>query len=358
MYSVALFVWLLDRTNSATWIAAAVLVGIIPAVVFGPFAGVLADRWDRRRLLVGLDTSRAASMLGVAAVVAVDGPPVVALVLVAIDAVLAVGYRPTIAAATPQVVDEDSLAAANAAESLVGQITWFAGPAIGAFVVTVASPAWALVVNGGTFLASAAILLGLRLPKAAVEEATVRGPSFVGQLREGLTIVRGAPDVIVIIGLVSAVLFSYGFESVLHVLVAKDRLGVGAAGVGWMTAMIGIGGLSAAPFTMRVARSARTGEALAGAAFLLGAPLALLAAVTTPWVAAVLLFFEGIGNVTFEVLATTLIQRLAPRHALGRVFGLQDSLAASTNLVGAVLAPVLVGAFSLEVALVVGGGAL
>jgi MFS family permease len=358
LYSVALFVWLLDRTGSATWIAAAVLVGIVPAVVLGPFAGVVADRWDRRRLLVTLDLSRAAVMLVISVMIAVDASPLVAVALVGLDAVIATAYRPAIAAATPQVVDEKSLAAANAAESVVGQVTWFLGPAIGSLVLSVSSPAWAFVVNGGTFLVSATLLVGLRLPPVPTEEQSEETGSFVGQLREGVSIVRHEPDLVVLLGLVAAVLFAFGFETVLHVLVAKDRLGLGAAGLGWMTAAIGVGGMTAAPFTMRVASGRRAGTSLAVAAILLGAPLALLAVVSNPWVAIAVLFVEGIGSVTFEVLATTLVQRLAPRHALGRIFGLQDGAGALANLLGAVLAPVLVSGVNLEVALVVGGGSL
>jgi MFS family permease len=358
MYSVALFVWLLDRTGSATWIAAAVLLGLVPGAVFGPLAGVVADRWDRRRLLVGLDVARGAVMLAIALVVASDGAPIVAVTLVGLDAVLASALRPAIGAVTPQVVDEDSLAAANAVASAVGQVTWFLGPALGSLVLQAASPAWALVANALAFFASAILLLGLRLPGHARIASGERGPSFLVQLREGGVIVRRDPDLLVLLGLVSAVLFAYGFESVLHVLVASDRLGIGAAGLGWMTAAVGIGALVAAPFTMRVAETTRAGQALAVSAMLLGGPLALLAVITSPAVAYAILFLEGIGSVFFEVLVTTLLQRLVPRPALGRVFGLQDSAGAALNIVGALVAPFLVSAVSLEFALVVGGGSL
>jgi MFS family permease len=357
LYSIALYVWLLERTGSAAWIAAAVIVNIVPAVLFGPLAGVVADRWDRRRVLVSLDLARAAIMLVTSAVVSVDGAPIVAVALVAVNAVLGTAYRPAIAAATPQVVDEQSLAAANATESAVGQVTWFLGPALGSLVLAVSTPAWAFVANGITFTISASLLLGVRLP-ALEERAGERHSSFVAQLREGVEVVRHTPDLVVLLGLVSAVLFAFGFEEVLHVLVAEDRLGIGAAGLGWMTAFMGIGGLAAAPFAARVARTPRAGLSLGGSALLMGLPLALLAIISSAPVAYAVLFVEGVGNVLFEVLAVTLLQRLAPPRVLGRVFGLQDSAAATARLVGALLAPLLVASVSLEVALVAGGGVL
>jgi MFS family permease len=355
---VALLAWLLDRTGSAAWIAAAELARIVPGALLGSFAGVLADRWDRRRLLVSLDLSRAALMLLLAAIIAADGAPIVVILLIGVNSLLGIAYRPAIAAATPQVVDERSLAAANAAEGAAGQITWFLGPAIGALVLALSTPAWAFVVNGATFVVSALLLVRLRLRPLPTEGAGERRPSFFDEFREGLSVARGIPEVVVVIGLSAAALFAFGFEQVLHVLVAQDRLGIGAKGLGWMTAAMGVGGLAAAPLTMRAARTHHAGQALAVSGMLMGLPLALLAVVTSPWVAAALLFFEGIGNILFEVLARTLLQRLAPASVLGRVFGLESSAAATANLLGAVLAPILVGAFSLEAALLIGGGAL
>ncbi len=361
LYGVALLAWLLDRTGSPGWLAAAELARILPSALLGSLAGVVADRWDRRRLLVALDLTRATLMLAMAVLIAVDGMPAVAIVLVAVSGLIGTPYGPAISAATPQVVDENSLAAANATGAMVAQVTWSLGPVLGAVVLAVSSAEWAFVLNAATFLASALLLTRLRLPAtgpAGRPRKAVDRPTFLGQLQEGLATVRSVPDLVIVTGLIAASFFTFGFEQVLHVLVAEDRLGLGADGLGWLTGAIGVGGLLASPFTMRIARTARTGEALVVASVLLGAPLALLAVVTDPRIAVALLLLEGFGAIVFEVLTVTLLQRLSPRHTLGRVFGLQDSASSTANLTGALLAPILVAAFSLEAALVAGGGFL
>jgi len=170
--------------------------------------------------------------------------------------------------------------------------------------------------------------------------------------------VRGRADLLVVIGLSVAVLFAFGSEQVLHILVASERLGIGAKGLGWMTAAIAVGGLAVAPFTMRIVNSGHTGEFLGIAAVFLGAPLALLAVIDNVWVALAVLVVEGAAAITVEVLLITTLQRLAPRRALGRVMGLQDSAGAAANVLAALLAPFVVAAVSLEAALVVGGGVL
>ena len=58
-YSVALTIWVVQRTGSGTWVAALLVIRILPYVLFGALGGVIADRLDRRRLMVGLDVARA-----------------------------------------------------------------------------------------------------------------------------------------------------------------------------------------------------------------------------------------------------------------------------------------------------------
>ena len=160
-------------------------------------------------------------------------------------------------------------------------------------------------------------------------------------------------------GLLAAAMFAYGVENVVQVLVVRDRLGSEPGAVGVLNTFLGVGGLAAAPFTRRrVARSDRSGALLAVAGILMGAPLALLAVVTSPVIANGLMIVEGAGNVLLDVLFITLLQRLCAEAVLGRVFALQDTGAAVAQLLGIIAAPLLVTQFGLQAALVIGGGTL
>src|SRR6478672_13709045 len=70
LYNVALLAFVYERTRSATWLAVTTAARVAPIVVLGPIGGVLADRWDRRRLIVASDLSRAVAMIALAIVAA------------------------------------------------------------------------------------------------------------------------------------------------------------------------------------------------------------------------------------------------------------------------------------------------
>lgn len=176
------------------------------------------------------------------------------------------------------------------------------------------------------------------------------------QVTDGFRTIRGDRGLIALIAFSSAVVFVYGFEQVVHVLVATDRLDMSASGIGVLGAAIGVGGLLVAPFTARLGGGPSAGWLLAISGILLGAPLALLAVISNPVVAIIVLLFEGMGTIAFEVLFITLLQRATPEDALARVFGLQDSITAVAQLLGSLAAPVLVAAVALESSLWIAGG--
>ncbi len=143
-------------------------------------------------------------------------------------------------------------------------------------------------------------------------------------------------------------MLSFGIEQVVQVFVVTERLGWDADGVGLLNAFIGLGGLVAAPMAGRVAASRRAGRWLGWSGVTIGVTLVLLAATTSPAVAMGLALVEGAGNIVFDVLLITMLQRTCPEALLGRVFSLQDSAGSVSQLLGTVVAPVMIGVVSLE----------
>ena len=157
LYTVALVVFLIDRTGSAAWVSAAVVARLVPYAVLGAPAGVLADRWDRRRMMLVLDLARAGVLLVLALVAWTGGPAILAVALAVVASVLATPYRPAAVAATPLLVGEDDLSAANAAEGVIAQAAWFVGPALGAGLVALSGVGAAFAIDAATFVVSAAL---------------------------------------------------------------------------------------------------------------------------------------------------------------------------------------------------------
>lgn len=114
VFWVGVLVWLLGQPNGTGLIALAAVARLGPRVVFGAAGGVVADRYDRRRLLVALDLARSLMMVALAFVVDTDGSTAVVLTLVFVTYVLATPYRPAFTAGIPFVVGERDASAANA----------------------------------------------------------------------------------------------------------------------------------------------------------------------------------------------------------------------------------------------------
>lgn len=360
LYSIALVVYLIQETGSASWVAAAVIARMAAHTLLSAVGGLVADRFDRRRLMVVLDASRAIVMAAIGVIVMAGGPPAAVLVMVVLASALNTPYRPAIVAATPLLVSEDDLAAANAAEASVGQLAWFLGPALGAAIVSLFGPEAAFFANAATFAVSAVLIAGIGGVGAGNRRtnADEAADGLVAQFVEGVRAMREFKGLAALTLLLVAVLFAYGLEQVVQVLVVRDRLDLDADAVGVLVACTGVGGLLAVPFSARLAPQRNGGRLLAVSGLLMGVPLAFLAITDSLIVAGGLMVVEGVGNIFFDVLLITLLQRVCPDRLLGRVFSLQDTSGSFAQLVGTISAPLLISAVDLELALVVGGGTL
>jgi MFS family permease len=357
LYNVALLAFVAER-GGAGWLGVVTGARVLPIVLLGPVGGVLADRCDRRMLMLGADAVRAALMLGLAGV-AVAGLPLWLAPLLAALATAAASAQPAcISATTPRLVAPGELAAANAARAAVGQAAIVVGPALGALVLVVASPVWAFVANAGTFAASAAATWAIPAGPAFAPVAREQGDAgfdLLGDIRSGARALRGAPDAVRLVAADVACSAVYGAETVLLILVAH-RLGDGDAGYGLLLGAFGLGGLAGAMLAGRFERHWR--RALGVALVAVAVPLPLMGLTTSTALALALAVVGGAGAVVAEVLSETGLQRTLPADVLGRAFGLVIPGSLAGIVVGALLAGPLVNLLGLTGALTTVGGAL
>ncbi|MCY7374128.1 MAG: MFS transporter [Spirochaetaceae bacterium] len=360
LYSVALVVFIAESTGSAAWVGAAALVRLLPVAVLSPVAGVLSARLPMRRLLVLCDLGQAVGMLALAAVVAVDGAPVLALALAGLSSALATPSFPVLTAVTPRLVAEHQLAATNTFISTVENLALILGPAVGGLLLLVGPPSVPIALNALTFLASAAFTAAVTFAGSpgSGDADTERPESFFGQLGEGFRATVADREVALLVVFTSAVTFVYGFELVYLVFVADEKLGIGVEGIGYLNAAMGVGGAAGAFLTNRLADSPRLRMVLVLTLLGCGLPLGLLAVVSQPWVAYVLLGVEGLASIALDVVVVTALQRMVRPDLLGRVSSIMDSLTITAILLGNVAAVVLLAATDLTVSLVVVGAFL
>src|SRR4051812_19267649 len=245
LYNVALAVLVFERTGSTSWVALTTAARIVPIVALGPFGGVVADRFDRRRLMIACDVVRIAVM-GALGIVALSGAPIVLVpVLAALATAAASPYPPAVAATTPRLVADADLPAANALRSAIGAGGIVAGPAAGAVLLVFASPAAAFFANAGTFALSAG-LVGALAPRPGFAPAKRERSRLLGELRDGAAALRASRPVLLAVGADVAVSAVYGAQTVLLVTVG---------GYGLLIAALGAGGIAGAALAARAAGS-------------------------------------------------------------------------------------------------------
>jgi MFS family permease len=326
---VGLPVWVLQVTGSSLVTATVFLVGLLPGLVVGPLAGVLVDRWDRRRTLVAVSLAQAAFLLPL---LAVDGRHrlwVVYLVMAA-EAALAQLNDPARNALVPTLVARDDLVGANALIGLNANLARLAGSPLGGLLVELAGLPGLVIGDAVSFLVGAALLGLVRRPPRA-EPAEPRGvstapapPGVVGEWVDGLRVTlgdRGLRWGLVVNGLAAV---AQGIFTVLFVLFVTRELGGDGADVGLLRGVQAIGGLLGGLVVVGLARRLEPGR-------LLGVSLLVFAAVdlaiwngpaltTGEWLYLGLFVAAGIPGIGFLTGLTALVQERTDEAYLGRVF--------------------------------------
>ena len=357
LYNLALLAFVYERTGSTAWVGITTAARILPEVALGPIGGVLADRYDRRLVMIASDVLRAAAM-GALAVVALTGAPaILAPLLAAVCTAAGAAYPQCVVAVMPRLVGAGDLAAANAARIGITSLCVIAGPALGAALLLLSSTAVVFAVNGATFLVGAAVVTALprealRRPAVAVEEVH---PSIRADLAVGWRALREQPDALALVGadVVSSAI--YGALTVLFVLVG-ERLGVGAAGYGYLLSALGVGGVLSAGLAHRAASSDRPRRALVIAAAAIGVSLVVLTLSGSLAVAIVLAAAIGAGLFATEVVADTTLQRSLDPAVFARAYGLAVPACVAGIAAGALLAPPCVAVIGLNGTLALTGG--
>ncbi len=350
-YNVALLAFIFDRTHSLGWVGAAGLVRIAPQLLLSIYGGVLADRYERIRLMVGSDLLCALWQAGLAVVAAANGAPALALVFTALTSACVVAYQPATAATIPSLVDEDDLTAANALNSTIDELVVIAGPAVGAVLLVVGSPAFVFAVNAASFAISALIVSRIRARSRPVDvtEGGRAGP--IAQMKVGVRTIAGLAAARTLVAYCVLVSFVYGTDTVLFVGVSEQKLGTGAQGFGYLLAGLGAGGVLAAGTVNKLAGSRRLGAIILFGALGYCLPTALLVVVHSPVLASAIQVFRGSSTLIVDVLAVTALQRAVASDSLARVFGVFFFFVLGAIALGTVVTPIAVRALGLDGAL-------
>jgi MFS family permease len=355
LYNVALVALVVDRTGSMLWAGITTAARIVPIVVLGPVGGAIADRFDRRRVMISSDLLRLGFMLVLALFTVAHLPVELAPVIAAAATAAAAPYLPCVSASTPRMVADADLPAANAARSALTALGIIVGPALGGVLLLLGSPALAFAANGITFGLSALAVLSIRDRKALRPAGSgAPSPGLLADIATGAAALRGCPEALRLIGadVLNSVL--YGMQTVLLLSVC-DQVGLGGAGYGYLFASLGIGALAGTALASRALRHPNSRTVVVIALIAAGLPMPLLAFVTWPVVAVLLVAVSGAGAIVVEVSTETGLQRTLGTEVFGRAYGLALPAILGGIVVGSLIAPVLLSVLGVTGALVAAG---
>ncbi|MEV4134319.1 MFS transporter [Dactylosporangium sp. NPDC049742] len=321
---VALMLHVAGATGQGLAVAALLLAGdFVPSLV-APFAGALADRFDRRRLMIGCELVQAL----VVAAIALFLPSLwLLLALVAARAVAGQVFQSASRAAVPSLVPAEGLAAGNARLGLVTNVAELAGPLLAAALLPWLGTRGVLAADAASFVVSAALLT--RLPR--IRPSVLDAESLWKGARTGLGYLARHRTVRVVALGFCAVVLCTGVDDVALVVLAKEDLRAGDSVAALLLGAVGFG-LTAgyALLSGRAGRARMTVLFAAGLAVSAAGNLLTGAFAHVAGAAAVVFAMQaarGLGIAAIDVGCNTLLQRLVPDALLGRVFA---------NLYGAV----------------------
>ena len=325
------------RAAGASGIAVLVAVQMLPAALLAPVLARWGERHDRERFVVGVDASRA--LLAVAAALLADVGVTHAglLALAAALTVATVASSPSRRALPPLLVRSPAeLTAAGVVASVVQAAAQTVGPIVAGVILTFEGSVLVLGVAAAGFVLAAVIEAGLpSTAHLAVRPLTASPARPLRAVREGLEVVAKDVNLRLTAWLFAAKNLGRGSLNVLLVIVPLELLGLPSSGIGWLSAAIGLGGVSGGMVAaLLVGRRRLVGPMAAGLA-LWGLPLLVLAEHPVPGVALAALVVIGIGNTLTDVAGYTLVGRFARDDVIGRVYALHEAVRALAICAGA-----------------------
>lgn len=320
----------LDLTGDGVAVGLLVACQFAPVLILGAWAGLVADRSDKRRLLFIVQVGAMAQSFVLAGLAFMDEPPLVAIYVVAAFGGLCMAFdNPARRAFVVEMVPEDMVHNAVSLNSAMMTSSRVIGPALGGLLITTVGYGWAFALDGFSYIA---VLVGLWLMRTEDLRPSTPAPRGKGQVREGLRYVRRTPVLFVpLVMMLFVGTLAFNFQVTLPLLVTRtfDRSKVAFT---VLFSVISLGSLVGALWTAR-RRTIGVADVIRAS---LGFGLALLALAMAPTVAWAfpLGFVLGMTSIGFLTASTAIVQTEAAPEMRGRVLALQAMVFLGSTPIG------------------------
>jgi len=332
-HMIALAFWVLDTTGSSAKMGAVLAASVIPVVILGLFSGAIIDRYSRKWVIVGTDVIRGVILLIFAWLMATGQMNFyIILVLQVILSINTAFFDPAVPAVIPQIVEKDQLGRANAIHQSVNSFALIGGAALGGIAVSTLGYAWIFILNGVSFLISAAFESLIKIPGILKEKAK---NSLVSDIREGYAYLFGSPLLMVVLFMVMVIHFFYGGIEVFMPVIADRISSDGPRTLGIFHAALGGGFLTTSLLLSRMSIAGKEKTALFSSVAAMGVVQILTWFIA--WTDAlavsgftVCFFLWGAAVIPAAVSYKTLLQTYAENEFGGRVFAAASTIGDAT----------------------------
>ncbi len=323
LHYLALVVLVFQLTGQGVGVAGLVAAEIVPAVLLGPVAGVIVDRFSRKAVLVGSDILRAVLALSL---VWPQGAWHAYLVAAGMSAAAAF-FNPTLQAVIPALTSDEERLAANSVSFSTGRLVQILASALAGGLIVWIGTGPAFLVNGLTFLVSASLIatLAIRAHAGQVDTEARRGlGAYLSDAREGVRYALSDRFLSSLVLVQSLASLAIGATSAMLVVLAERHLGLPPAGFAWLIGAIGVGALLGPLIPNALARDYHDARWLFIPYVIRGAGDVLLATFTPLPLALVIMFVYGLNASAGLVVFNSALQGTVPDAVRGRVFALLD----------------------------------
>ncbi len=343
-----------QMTESALQVGAVTGLRALP-LLFGPMAGVLADRVERRKMLLANHAYLSIVSVGFAILVLLDIHQV--WHLYAFTLLTGVSWslsHPVRQALVANSVPREALMNAVALNSMAFNSSRILGPAIGGGLIALAGPGVNFLVQGLVFALVFVVILPFR-PLYASDPSRAARSSALSSLRDGFRyVVKDHVLMAAMSATLLSTLFITSFTMALMPVYAAEVVGTGPGGLGLLFTAMGVGGLSGALLVAAMGNIRRTGVVALGAMALAGFAIIIFSQVTMLWLAMGVLGVVGVFQVLALTSNNTIVQLTTPDELRGRVLGIY-MLDMGMIPLGALMAGTLAEFLGAPTALLVGG---
>ncbi|OLB39673.1 MAG: hypothetical protein AUI01_10670 [Ktedonobacter sp. 13_2_20CM_2_56_8] len=340
-------------THSAIALGLIGLVQAIPRLIFSLAGGVFADVFDRRKLLLIIEITLAATSaaLALCTIFNVINMFIIYSVVLVAASVSAFEF-PTRQAVIPTLVPREQMPDAMSLSMVMMQLTFVIGPTLGGFIIAwlgVANTYWIDVISYFVVIAS---LLLMVIPRVPVEK---RAQAGVGALVDGMRFLRAHPIILAVLSLDFFATF-FGSPRALLPVYASDILHIGPQGLGLLLAATSIGAVALTPFTGRISRISRQGLGVVLAIICWG--ICIIAFGFSPgpfWLSVLFLAGSGAADMVSMILRGLVIQLTTPDEFRGRISAVNAMFVIGGPMLGQFESGVVAGVVSPQFSVVSGG---